>query len=91
VHQRHDLEEQVISAVKAFAASISSGSKVVADMSLLVEITSKLSLSNLDYWENVIRREFSSALESTSQPEWKILSKRNQLLTWLDLISWDGY
>lgn len=91
VHQRHDLEEQVISAVKAFAASINSGSKVVADMSLLVEVTSQLTLSNLDYWERLIRGEFSSALESTSQPKWKLWSKPSQFLTWLDLISWDGY
>jgi hypothetical protein len=91
VHQRHELEEQVISAVKDFAASINSGSKVVADMSSLVEVTSKLPLSNLDYWERIIREEFSSALESTAQPRWKIWSKPSPFLTWLDLISWDGY
>lgn len=91
MHQRHDLEEQVKSAVKEFAASINWGGKVVADMSLLAEVTSKLPLSNLDYWERLIRGEFSSALESTSQPKWKIWSKPSQFLTWLDLISWDGY
>lgn len=91
MRQRHDLEEQVISAVKKFSASINSGSKVVADMSLLVEVTTKLPLSNLDYWERLIREEFSSALVSTSRPKWKIWSKPSQFLTWLDLISWDGY
>lgn len=91
MHQRHDLEGQVISAVKEFAVSINSGSRVVAGMSLLVEVTSKLPLSNLDYWERLVRGEFSSALESTSQPKWKIWSKPSQFLTWLDLISWDGY
>lgn len=91
MHQRDDLEEQLISAVKEFAASINSGSKVVADMSLLAEVTSKLLLTNLDYWERLMRVEFSSALESTSQPKWKIWPKPSQFLTWLDLISWDGY
>jgi len=91
VQQSHDLEEQVISAVKDFASSINSGGRVVADMSSLVEATSQLPLSNLDYWERLIRSEFSSALESSSQPKWKIWSKPSQLLTWLDLISWDGY
>lgn len=91
MHRRHDFEEQLISAVKEFAASINSESQVVADISLLSEVTSKLPLSNLDYWERIIRGEFSTALESTSRPKWKIWSKPSQFLTWLDLISWDGY
>jgi len=90
VQNSHDLEGSVISAVKAFARSINSGNKVVADMSLLVEATSQLPLSNLDYWERLIRWEFSSALDSSPHPKWKIFSKPSQLLSWLDLISWDG-
>jgi len=91
VHHSHDFKEQVISAVQEFASAINSGGKVVADMSPLVEVTSRLSLSNIGYWERLIRSEFSSALESTSQPKWKTWSKSPQFLTWLDLISWDGY
>ena len=87
----HDFEGQVISAVKDFASSINSGGNVVADMSSLVEVTSQLPLTNMDYWERLIRSEFSSALESSSQPKWKVWSKSSQFLTWLDLISWDGY
>jgi len=60
-------------------------------MSSLVEATSQLPLSNLDYWERLIRLEFSSALDSSSRPKWKIWSKPSLPLTWLDLISWDGY
>ena len=89
--QMHEIEEQVKLAVKKFAVSINSGSKVVADMSSLIEVTSKLPLSNLDFWERLIRWELSSALESTYQPKWKIWKKPSQFLTWLDLISWDGY
>ena len=63
----------------------------MADMSSLVDVTSQLPLSNLNYWERLIRLEFSSALESSSPPKRKIWSKPSQFLTWLDLISWDGY
>lgn len=63
----------------------------MADMSPLVEVTSHLPLSNLDYWERLIREEYSSALEASSQPKWKVWSKSTQLLSWVDLISWDGY
>ena len=88
---QHDLEVRILSAVKDFASSINSSRKVVADMSSLVEATSQLPLSNLDYWERLIRSGFSSMLESTSQPKWKLWSKPSQLLTWIDIVSWDGY
>nr|WP_211214922.1 hypothetical protein [Microbulbifer variabilis] len=85
------MEEKVISAVKDFANSINSGSKVVADMSALVDVTSQLSLSSFDYWERFIRSEFSSALRESTPSKWKLWSKPKELITWLDLISWDGY
>ena len=87
----HDLEREVILAVADFSRSINSGEKVVADMSQLVEITSRLPLSNLDYWERLIRSEFSSTLENGNTEKWKRWYKSSQLLTWLDIISWDGY
>lgn len=86
-----DLEGKVISAVKEFAASISPGRSVIADMSALVDATSQIPLSNLEYWERLIRSEFSSALESTPKPKWKLGSKRPTPLTWIDITSWDGY
>lgn len=86
-----DMEESVISAVKEFASSMNSGQKVVADMSTLINATSCLPLSNLDYLERLIRCEFSSALESTAQPKWKVWVKPSPFLTWIDLCSWDGY
>ncbi|WP_201249194.1 hypothetical protein [Salinivibrio proteolyticus] len=85
------MEDKIISAVKAFARSINSGSKVVADMSELVEVTSQLPLSSFNYWERVIRSEFSSAISESIPPKWKVWSKPKELVTWLDLISWDGY
>ncbi len=84
-------EERVISAVKDFARSINSGGKVVADMSLLVDATSQLPLSSFDYLERLIRYEFSIAVESSYRSNRNIGSKPSQLLTWLDLISWDGH
>lgn len=84
-------DAKVISAVKDFANSINSGSKVVADMSALIDVTDQLPLSSFDFWERLIRSEFSLALRESNPPEWKVWSKPKELVTWLDLISWDGY
>lgn len=91
MQQSQMIEDKVISAVKEFASSINAGSKVVADRSALIEATSLIPLSNFDYWERLIRYEFSQALGNSTQSQWKFWSKPSELLTWLDLISWDGY
>ena len=70
------MEDKVISAVREFASSINSGSKVVADMPTLIDVTSQLSLTSFDYWERLIRSEFSLALREYTQPKWKIWSKK---------------
>ena len=85
------MKDEIISAVKTFASSINSGSKVVADMSELIEVTSQLPLSSFDYWERLIRSEFSAALNQSISPNWKVCTKPKELMSWLDLISWDGY
>lgn len=89
--KRPNKEDNVISAVRDFACSINSGRNVVADMSALVEVTSALPLSSLDYWERLIRTEFSQALRVAAHAGWNLWSKPIELRTWLDLISWDGY
>lgn len=89
--QSQGLEGKVISATRDFANSINSSKKLVADMSSLIDATSKLPLGNLNYWERLIREEFSKASENAAQPKWKFWAKASQQLTWLDLISWDGY
>ncbi|MCU7841937.1 MAG: hypothetical protein KZQ82_07365 [Candidatus Thiodiazotropha sp. (ex Lucinoma annulata)] len=91
MQQSQIMEDKIRSAVKAFASSINSGSKVVADMSALIDATSQLPLSSFDYWERFIRSEFSIALRESTPPKWKVWSKPKEILTWLDLISWDGY
>ena len=91
MRQQKDMEIQVISAVKHFASTLNSGAKVVADMSSLIDATSQLPLANFDYWERLIRDEFPKALKDANQPKWTFWSQPLQILTWLDLISWDGY
>ncbi|MES2676674.1 MAG: hypothetical protein V4660_20725 [Pseudomonadota bacterium] len=87
----HDYKKRVMSATSDFARSINSESKVVADMTTLVEATSQLPLSNLEYWERLIRSEFYYALDLSGKANLKFWEKPSQMLTWLDLISWDGY
>lgn len=91
MQQSQVVEEKVVRAVKDFAYSINSGSKVVADMTSLIDATSQLPLKSFDYWERIIRSEFSLALRELESPKWKIWPNPKELLTWLDLISWDGY
>lgn len=91
MQQSQIVKDKIILAVRTFASSISSDRKVVADMSELIEVTSQLPLSSFDYWERIIRLEFSSAMRSSKTSKWKVWSKSNELVTWLDLISWDGF
>lgn len=84
-------EDDVFSAVREFAHSVNSGRKVVADMSSLVDATSRLSLSNLDAWERLIRWEFSKGLEASNPSRWKLWAKPTPFLTWIDLCSGDGF
>ena len=84
-------EEQVKRAVREFAALISTSRGVVADMSSVVEATAKLPLSNLDCWERLIRNEFSEAMRASSTPSSRFWGSSPQILTWLDLVSWDGH
>ncbi|MBW0149030.1 hypothetical protein [Marinobacter arenosus] len=91
MQQSQIMEDKIISAVKDFANSINSGSKVVADMSALIDVTDELPLSSFDFWERLIRSEFSLALRESNPPKWKVWSKPKELVTWLDLISWDGH
>lgn len=85
------MEDEVLSAVKQFAESIASGNNVVADMSPLIDATSHLPLGSFDYWERLIRSEFSRSLDNAPLPWRKLWTKPNVLLTWLDLIGRDGY
>lgn len=97
------LEEELRTAVRDFASSISSSRAVVADMSALVRITTVLPLPNLAYWERLIRGEFELARRTSIESEsrgWRALipfggstqrAEPERFLTWIDLSSWDGH
>lgn len=87
--QEHKAE--VLSAVRRFAQSVNSGRKIVADMSMLVDATSNLSLTNLDFWERLIRWEFSRELKVSMPAKWKFWVRTTPFLTWIDLCSEDGF
>lgn len=85
------LKERVAVAVRDFASAINSGSKIVADISALVDVTSQLPLSNLDYWERFIRQEFFYVLKPACRSQWETCFKFSRPLSWLDIISSSGY
>lgn len=89
--QQMEHKEKVLSAVRQFARSINVSRKVIADMSLLIDATSHLSLTNLDAWERLLRWEFSNALETSKSPKWKLWVQPTPFLTWIDLCSEDGF
>lgn len=90
--QLQEMEDQVRSAVWRFASSIDHGQKVVADMSPLIEATSRLPLSNLDNWERLLRRELFQSLENGGPISWKFWAQPSTpFLTWVDLCSGDGF
>lgn len=84
-------EEKVLSALKKFAQSVNLESKVVADMSTLVDATTNLSLTNLDLWERLLRWRFSSELKSSMPHNSKFGTQPPRFLTWVDLCSEDGF
>lgn len=88
---QREMEIHVLSAVSEFVASLNSGSGVVADMTRLVEVTSRLPLSNLEYWERLIRSEIYQAAAHSKPTKWKLWDKPTPFLTWIDLCSGDGF
>ena len=60
-------------------------------MSSLAHATSRLPLARFDYWERLIRREFFTALDDRLYQKWSFRGTSSRMLTWLDLISDDGY
>lgn len=86
-----DLEDKVIVAVRSLALSVGSNREIIADMSALTEATSNLPLAHLNYWERLIRNEYSSASQPAHRQKWWNLKERSRLLTWVDVFSWDGF
>jgi len=89
--QHMENKDKVLSAVRQFARSVNASDKTVADMSLLADATSHLSLTNLDVWERLLRWEFSNALKTSTSSIWKFWTKSTSSLTWMDLCSENGF
>lgn len=88
---QREMEARVLPAVSEFVGSLNSGSGVVADMTGLVEVTSHLPLSNLEYWERLIRSGLYQAAANSKPAKWKFWTKPTPFLTWIDLCSGDGF
>ena len=88
---QREMEAHVLSAVGEFVGSLNSGSGVVADMTALVEVTARLPLSNLEYWERVIRSGLCQAAANSKPAKWKFWIKPTPFLTWIDLCNGDGF
>lgn len=86
-----EFEKEVVQAVQAFAKAVKANSNVDSNMGVLSEVTSRLKLAQLDYWERLIRDEFSSAIEIKTGYKWWPSLKPDRFLTWIDIFSWDGY
>ncbi len=88
---QNELEQKIILATQCFAHSLKPAHAIVADISLLVEATSTLSLSNMEYWERLIRHVFSATLYTEREASWPTRPKKRTFLTWIDLCSPDGH
>ncbi len=88
---QREMEARILSAVAEFIDSLNSGSRVVADMTGLDEVTSRLPLSNLEYWERLIRSGLYQAAANSKPAKWKFWVKPTPFLTWIDLCSGDGF
>lgn len=88
---QREIEVHVLSAVSEFIVSLNSGSGAVADMTGLVDVTSRLPLSNLEYWEHLIRSAFYQAAAQSKPAKWKFWARLPPFLTWIDLCSGDGF
>ena len=86
-----ECEKEVVQAVQNFAKAVKANSNVDSSMRVLSEVTSRLKLAQLDYWERLIRDEFSSSIEIKTGYKWWPSLKRDRFLTWIDIFSWDGY
>lgn len=88
--QHDDIKLEVLAAVRDFAAATIIPGNAIASISQLVRATDKVKLSGMDYWEREIHYQYSlhSRLPALNGAEW---IKRAEFLSWLELISWDGY
>jgi hypothetical protein len=85
------LELKISAALKEFVETKKASSKVVSDLSSVINATSELPLINLEYWERFIREKYDNALTTGYSNKWKFWESNVPRITLLDLCSWDGY
>lgn len=81
----------IVLAIQELTRSINANNNHRGDISSLIQITSNLELVNLDYWERLIRSELHNNLHSAIQSKWTRWLQPAPKLTWLDIVSADGY
>ena len=87
-----EVEKAILKAVQKFAAAAKNRRSDYLGMAELISLTSKLPIRNLDYWERLIRGEYSSIVgASTTTQWWRRTTVKNRPLTYIDIFSWDGY
>lgn len=83
-------EEVVVLAIRHFLQS--SRDEERADLlTTLATATSRLSLTNLDAWERLIRAELWAAGQTRQTARWKFWETPDRPISWLDLCSADGF
>lgn len=81
----------IVLAIQELTRLINANNDYRGDISSLIQVTSNLELVNLDYWERLIRSELNNNLHSTIQSKWTRWLQPAPKLTWLDIVSADGY
>ena len=90
MNDKQVLEQAVSCAVRKFAQTMGASSKVFADFSPVIEATCLLPLSNLEYWERLIRDEYYRSVAKSHESRWQLWSNKSPPITLIDLCSWDG-
>lgn len=81
----------IVLAIQELTRLINANNDYRGDISSLIQVTSNLELVNLDYWERLIRSELNNNLHSIIQSKWTRWLQPAPKLTWLDIVSADGY
>lgn len=91
MQERQNTTNDVVLAIKEFAGSINASNEYRGDMSSLIEVTSKVNLKYIVYWERLLREEFQNALNNPAPSKWKQWLRPKRKSPWLDIMSWNGY
>lgn len=83
-------ENDVLTAVRRFLRSSIDHRDEAEAMSSVVEVTSHLSLTNLEVWEGKLRMELWE-IDRFPPSRWKFWSISRRSVSWLDLCNGDGF